>query len=284
MQIPEEFELLYKKFYAERWEKLRKALLLSESKVARKNLFSAYQEDFDFALKGEESIPRGDEGLLAFYIMDPASIYVAQALGVEEGDKVLDMCAAPGGKALILAESLKESGELIANEISSGRRDRLKKVFQQYIPKEIRLRFSLSGKDGGLFSQSHPQYFNKILIDAPCSGERHLLKNQKELNQWKPSRSKFLAQKQYSLLSGALVASKPGARIVYSTCSLSKEENDDVIGRLLEKKSAQFKVETPINAEGAVASGAEKTEFGVQFLPDKTAMGPIYYCSLKVHG
>jgi 16S rRNA C967 or C1407 C5-methylase (RsmB/RsmF family) len=68
------------------------------------------------------------------------------------------------------------------------------------------------------------------------------IKNQKELNQWKPSRSKFLAQKQYSLLSGALVAAKPNARIIYSTCSLSKEENDEVIHRLLEKKSEIFKI------------------------------------------
>lgn len=224
-----------------------------------------------------QEIPRDPEGLLQYYVMDPASFFAARALGVRDGDQVLDMCAAPGGKSLILAEALKTSGELTANEMSEARRERLKKVIQQYIPRNVRDRVWVTGKDGGKFALTHQEKFDRILVDAPCSGERHLFEAPKELQEWKESRSEKLAQRQYALMTAALLACRPGGRIVYSTCSVSNLENDQVIQRLLKKKEGQFKV---LETELPMA-GSEKTEYGIQMWPDVCEAGPIYYSVLE---
>ncbi len=269
--------------YGDRWNALWAALNKPENQVARKSLFAEADRPAwpEAQLSGCHlwsggELARGTDGLLQYYVMDPASILCARALGVQDGDLVLDMCAAPGGKTLILAEALKGSGEILANEISPGRRERLKKVIQQYIPREIRNRVWVTGKDGGLFVKSHPAHFDRILVDAPCSGERHLLQSPSDLKEWSVKRSEKLAQRQYALLTAALLVAKPGARIVYSTCSISPLENDGVIERLLQKKNGEFQViEHQSEIEG------EKTRFGQQFFPDQFAFGPIYFSVLE---
>jgi 16S rRNA C967 or C1407 C5-methylase (RsmB/RsmF family) len=278
-----EFELYYQNLFKERWEALRLALANAERQVARWNQFVPFSSEADleeefkalpktYVLKKSSEIPRSEEGLLCYYVMDPASIFAARALGVESGDHVLDMCAAPGGKSLVLAEALREDGELIANEMSEPRRERLKKVIQQYIPRSVRDRVWVTGKDGGKFALTHREKFDRILVDAPCSGERHLLASPKDLAEWAPSRTEKLAQRQYALLTAALLAVKPGGRIVYSTCALSPLENDGVIAKLLKKKEG-FRVLPP----KPPVPEAESTEYGVQFLPDHCGYGPIYY-------
>ncbi len=266
--------------HGERWPALRAALAGPERQIARWNRFSkevpANEEFFTFEKSGE--IPRDAEGLLQFYVMDPASFFAARALEVQSGDRVLDMCAAPGGKTLILAEALIGSGELIANEVSEARRERLKKVIQQYVPRSVRDRIWVTGKDGGKFALSEKEGFDRILVDAPCSGERHLFETAKEMKEWKPARSEKLAQRQYALMTAALLACKPGGRIVYSTCSVSELENDQVIARLSKKKSDQFEV---IRTDLPPVGGSEFTDFGVRMWPDRCEAGPIYYSVLK---
>lgn len=262
----------------DRWDGLYAALMAPEKQIARWNHFSeeAPNEDF-FPIERAQEIPRDSAGLLKYYIMDPASFWAAKALDVQSGDVVLDMCAAPGGKSLILAEALREDGELTANEVSEARRERLKKVIQQYIPRKIRDRIWVTGKDGGKFALTHKEKFDKILVDAPCSGERHLFETPKELQEWKASRSEKLAQRQYALMTAALLAARPGGRIVYSTCSVSNLENDGVIEKLVKKKEGQFQVlESPLPM-----SGAEKTQYGVRMWPDRCSAGPIYYSVLE---
>jgi len=276
--LPENVSEFYRRMHGERWESLYAALMSPEKQIARWNHFSedTPKEDF-FPLETSQEIPRDSEGLLKFYVMDLASYWAAKALEVQSGDVVLDMCAAPGGKSLILAEALREEGELLANEVSEARRERLKKVIQQYIPRNVRDRVWVTGKDGGKFALTHKEKFDRILVDAPCSGERHLFETQKELQEWKISRSEKLAQRQYALMTAALLAVRPGGRIVYSTCSISNLENDGVIEKLLKKKEGQFRVlESSLPIEGA-----ERTQFGVRLWPDRCAAGPIYYSVLE---
>lgn len=281
------FEEFYSDTFKERWPALREALLVKEKQVHRVNQFA--NSDSSTAHIGASlissqltDVQRDPEtNLLRSYVMDPASIIVAEALKVAPDDDVLDMCAAPGGKTLVLAEHLKNGeGNLIANEISEGRRDQLIKVIQQYVDRTTRDRVRVSGKDGGLFTKSHPESFDKILLDAPCSGERHLLQNQKELSLWTKSRTEKLAQRQYALLTAALICLKPQGRMVYSTCALSPEENDQVLKKLLKKKEG-FQILT--NAEEGLPEmkgfevTIEKTEYGHQVLPDKNGFGPLYW-------
>ena len=278
----EALNLFFESHYKDRWPHLLGALQESEKQTARKNLFADSSTvklepwqglESCFVWSGGEQT-RDSNGLLEFYIMDPASVICARALEVKDGDRVLDMCAAPGGKTLILIEALLNSGEIIANELSAGRRERLKKVIQQYVSREVRNRVWVTGKDAGLFAKSHPDYFDRILVDAPCSGERHLLHSPKDLSEWSPSRSQKLAQRQYALLTAALYSLKEGGRIVYSTCSISNLENDLVIERLLDKKKSQFEVVK-------VNYGGEETQFGQQFFPDQSGYGPIYFSILE---
>ncbi|MFN7453267.1 MAG: RsmB/NOP family class I SAM-dependent RNA methyltransferase [Pseudobdellovibrionaceae bacterium] len=283
------FDQFYIDQYQDRWASLREALLRSERQVARINQFqnSSFQGQDSYncpAYPGKAffDVPQGSpsrddaSGLLQYYVMDPASLEVACALAVESHHDVLDMCAAPGGKSLILAESLKGgTGHLIANEVSEARRDRLMKVIQQYVDRETRDRVRVSGKDGGLFAKSHPEAFDRILIDAPCSGERHLLQSPKDLKDWTPQRSAKLAQRQYALLTAGLICLKPQGRLVYSTCALSKLENDQVIERLLKKKEG-FQV-----VEVSAVKQAEPTTYGQMIMPDTTGYGPLYWCVLE---
>lgn len=285
------FDQFFQSQYKDRWSSLLASLRAKENQVARPNLFSQDASSLQWVLNPQFSeIPRGEDQLLQYYIMDPASILAALALQVQSGDVVLDMCAAPGGKTLILAEALRTSGELIANEMSEARRERLKKVMQQYIPREIRERFWVTGKDGGKFALTHKEKFDRILVDAPCSGERHLLENRTELEGWTESRTKKLGHRQYALMTAALLAVKPGGRIVYSTCSISPYENDDVI-RTLQKKKKGFRVlDVQDELSDAVKENSvlfevfekrELTEYGLHFLPDQSGAGPIYLSVLE---
>lgn len=283
----------FSKIYGSRWPSLFSALLQPETQVARQNLLSSVMDREQkkwHLLPQEEGLPgcfwltgctgiqpeRNEDELLDIYIMDPASVMVARALHVQSGDRVLDMCAAPGGKSLILIEALQDEGEIFCNDLSPERRDRLKKVIQQYVPRSIRDRVWVTGKDGVQFGLREPESFDRILLDAPCSGERHILENQSAQEEWSPRRTEHLAIRQYSLLAAALLAVKKGGRIVYSTCSISPIENDAVVGKLLKKKKSAVKL-----LEAPVGVGGERTDYGVIYMPDKCGFGPLYFSAME---
>ena len=286
MRGQEAFEKFFKSIYQDRWSSIYSALMVSEKQMCRWNQFVLKEHSIESKI---ESFPnctwhdkaiqpeRGESGLLNFYVMDPASIVVARSLQIFEGDRVLDMCAAPGGKSLILAESIGATGELVCNEPSAPRRERLKKVIQQYIPRDIRDRVWVTGTDGVRIGLKNADEFDAILVDAPCSGERHLLHSPKDLAEWSESRTKNLAQKQYGLICSALLALKSGGRLVYSTCSLSPFENDGVIEKFLKKKGDQMQLAEVLFDHPHI----EKTQFGWAFLPDRSGFGPMYFSVLQ---
>ncbi|MEK2644589.1 RsmB/NOP family class I SAM-dependent RNA methyltransferase [Bdellovibrio sp. BCCA] len=283
----------FEKVYGARWPGLYAALVQSEQQVARQNKLSPVEnlsakKWSSFPQKpelpgcfwipsGEHSQPeRNADELLDIYIMDPASVMVARALDVQSGDRVLDMCAAPGGKSLVMIESLAEDGEIFCNDLSPERRERLKKVIQQYVPRSVRDRVWVTGKDGVQFGLKEPDSFDRILLDAPCSGERHILENKAAQDEWSPRRTEHLASRQYSLLAAAFLAVKSGGRIVYSTCSISPAENDEVVRKLLKKKKDAVRlVEAPLGV------GGERTECGVIYLPDHAGFGPLYFSIIE---
>lgn len=291
----EQFHQFYRDFWGDRWDRIFASLQSSEVQVARLNAFSSliegtcpapsdlWKPQYPDLFLPRSIQERGPEGLLIHYVMDPASVFVARQLRIKSGDQVLDMCAAPGGKSLILVEALfaqglgDKSGAIILNEVSETRRERLKKVVQQYVPRDVRDHLHLAGKDGGRFALTHPENFDAILVDAPCSGERHLLGNLKELEEWKPKRSKVLAQRQYALLTGALEALKPGGSLVYSTCSVSKWENEAVVEKFLKKKAGRVELD-PVDV--TVFNGENEQGMGY-FLPDHCGFGPLFVARFR---
>lgn len=279
------FENYFAKVFGDRWPAVRKALMTSPRQILRLNKFAPPSDSQEFEpcsflndcfWKPENyKLEKNDEGLYPFYVMDPASVVVARALEVQAGDIVLDMCAAPGGKSLILAEAQPQN--LISNEMSDGRRERLMRVFHEYIPREIRDFVNVKGLDGNQYGLRMPGEFDRVLADVPCSGERHLFENQAELSLWTEKRTKNLAVRQYSLLSSAWLSCKPGGRIVYSTCSISPLENDDVVQKLIKKRKPEV-LRLP---EMDRLDFVEKTEHGYQILPDHCGFGPMYFSVLQ---
>ena len=248
------FFKFYEKVYGERWESLRVSLIAEGEKHAR-SCFQGY----------------------ATYVLDSASIIAAEALQVKPGDRVLDLCAAPGGKALVLAEALKGKGNLVANELSSARRLRLKEVMDHHVPPSFRGLIDLVGFDGNQFGLKKPNTFDRVLLDAPCSSERHLLQEDPDQKDWKESRTKQLSMRQYSLLCSALLTLKPGGTLIYSTCSISPLENDGVVSRLLDRKGDQVKLDSNIDD----LLHLERTQCGFQIFPDRSqGAGPIYFSRL----
>lgn len=282
------FESFFADIYKERWPQIFESLKKPVKHILRNNNF--IQNDItlgsnsrcEFLLNtnwsdGTSHTLKNGLNINYFYKMDPASLIVAQALKIQENEVVLDMCAAPGGKSLVLAEGLKSTGELISNELSNDRRERLIRVFQEYIPKDLRTNIFVKGLDGNKYGLHKPEYFDAILCDVPCSGERHLLENLAEYTLWTERRSQNLAVRQYSLLSSAWLACKKQGRIVYSTCSLSPYENDQVIKKIKKRRDVQIVRDEQLKQYPFI----EETEYGYQILPDTLnnvfSFGPMYF-------
>lgn len=273
------FDQTYREFYGERWDTLKASLELPTTHCAWWNSkkfptpVQDFQKDLGLAHLIHFALPSESKD---FYYLDYASALAVGALDVQPGDQVLDLCAAPGGKSLGMALHLDGKGRLVANDKSPSRRERLKKVFEDFLTPDQRSIVEVTGYDGGRWSLFEKQTYDKILLDAPCSSERHYLQKPQMLNEWSPSRSKRLSKIQGTLLGAAFDALKVGGRLVYSTCSLSPYENDG-LGEWLEKKRAhQFHWERPEMELG------EPTRFGRIFLPDRSAgHGPLYFMCLS---
>lgn len=268
----EAFDTFYKEIYGERWESLKVALSKTKKVSALLNPYCDEQVKGNVLWDGvleAESFDRPSGVPANYYLLDAASILSARALKATPEHKVLDMCAAPGGKSLGI-QFQRVEGELVVNELSRERRTRLRRVLDEYIPKEKQDNIRVTGFDATTWCLHEKEAFDRILLDAPCSSERHLLENPAKLTDWKEGRSKRLSKLQYSLLASAIQVLRPGGRIVYSTCSISPLENDKVVERLFKRKGEGLRIiheELPLG---------EKTEFGTLVLPDRGGWGPLY--------
>ena len=230
------------------------------------------------ALKGEGNAVRLQFGkTLEPYFLDEASVFAAKLLPVEPGMDVLDMCAAPGGKTLVLASMLQGVGSLQSNDRSPDRRLRLRHVIENSLPSQWRSIINITGYDGVKFGLHRKESYDRILLDAPCSSDRHVLQSPTHLAEWSAKRVKRLSVEQGSLLASAVDALRPGGEVVYGTCALAPLENDAVVAKILKKRPA-MEVVRPDN----VPEWAECTEFGYHVLPDRAGgCGPIYCARLR---
>ena len=174
-----------------------------------------------------------------YYLQDPSAMTPASRLPIAKGDVVLDLCAAPGGKATELAARLNGSGLLIANDISSKRAKALLKNVE------------LFGVENSFIVTEYPQklqeyflgFFDKILIDAPCSGEGMFRKEPSMIKAWEQNGPEFYAKLQSEILSAALPMLKPGGFLLYSTCTFSPLEDEGTVEKILEMDSSMELVE-----------------------------------------
>lgn len=193
----------------------------------------------------------------AFYIQEPSATSAVEMLGVEKNDFVLDLCAAPGGKSTQIGAKLQGTGLLWSNEIVRNRANILLSNIERM------------GISNAVVSNCHPDIlcnelqgkFDKVLVDAPCSGEGMFRKNSDAQNEWSVEHVKSCAQRQLMILNSAKNALKEGGVMVYSTCTFSQEENEGVITQFL-SENPDFELE-----DAGIDFGRKTLEYACRIFP-----------------
>lgn len=192
-----------------------------------------------------------------FYIQEPSATSAVTMLNVEKGDRVLDLCAAPGGKSTQIAADLMGTGFLWSNEIVKSRANILLSNIERM------------GVKNAAVSSCHPDvlcsklqgFFDKVLVDAPCSGEGMFRKDSVALQEWSVEHVKSCKERQLQILNSAKNALKDNGVLVYSTCTFSKEENEQVIEEFL-AENPDFVLEEP-----EVSFGRRTMDYAVRIFP-----------------
>ena len=189
----------------------------------------------------------------AFYIQEASAMLPAAILDAQPGEKVLDLCAAPGGKSSQIAAALMGEGLLISNEpdtkrarMLAGNIERLgiknAMVVNEYPPK---------------LAEKWPSFFDAILVDAPCSGEGMFRREPESRTQWNPSSPEGCAKRQAGILDSAAEMLAPGGRLVYSTCTYNSAENEQTVAAFLERHpeftAKEFTIEGMPPSQGGMA-------------------------------
>jgi NOL1/NOP2/sun family putative RNA methylase len=173
-----------------------------------------------------------------YYIQEPSAMSAAALLAPQPGMRVLDLCAAPGGKTTQLASYLGQQGLLVANEIHPARC----KILSQNVERMGIANAIVTNEDSGKLAEKFPAFFHAILVDAPCSGEGMFRKNPDAMAEWSPAQVLLCADRQREILNNAAEMLLPGGTLVYSTCTFSPEENEQTIAHFLDTHP-EFSVE-----------------------------------------
>lgn len=196
-----------------------------------------------------------------YYLQEPSAMTPADRLPVNPGDRVLDLCAAPGGKSTELGVKLGGKGVLVSNDISNSRAKALLKnlelfgISNMYILSEAPHRLAPHFRD----------YFDKILIDAPCSGEGMFRKEPAVIKSWLEKGNDFYAKLQREILDSAVQMLRPGGLLLYSTCTFSPMEDEGSVDYVL-KKYPELKVREVEPYEGFCPGMPEQVEGGDDLL------------------
>lgn len=176
-----------------------------------------------------------------YYLQEPSAMAPASILPVEPGERVLDLCAAPGGKATALGAALAGEGLLVANDISNSRAKALLKNIELFGISNALVTNEIPGNLSGYF----PEFFDKILVDAPCSGEGMFRKDPGVIKSWNEERPEYFAKLQRDILKNAVSMLRPGGMMLYSTCTFAPVENEGSISWILGQEPDLELVEIP---------------------------------------
>ena len=164
-----------------------------------------------------------------YYLQEPSAMGVAELLSPQPGERVLDLCAAPGGKTTHAAALMKNEGLLVANEIHPKRAWDLAENMERCGVRNALITNETPKQLINVFSG----YFDKVVVDAPCSGEGMFRKSERARSEWSLDLVNGCANRQYSILEDAALLLRSGGKLVYSTCTFSPEENEEVLSRFL---------------------------------------------------
>lgn len=205
-------------------------LKINKEKLLNLNLYSLkpipwadegfyYNEEIDRPGKS----PLHEAG--AYYLQEPSAMSVVPHLDIKEGDKILDMCAAPGGKSTYILSKLNDTGLLVSNEINPTRIRVLGENLERFGAKNC----IITNTDSNNLRKVFTGYFDKVVIDAPCSGQGMFRKDEVAITDWSYAKVLECQSIQKDIIRDGYDMLKNGGILVYSTCTFAKEENEDVI-------------------------------------------------------
>ena len=166
-----------------------------------------------------------------YYIQEPSAMSAAELLAPRPGELVLDLAAAPGGKATQIADRLAGRGLLVANEIHPARA----RVLSENIERMGIANAIVVSEPPDRLAKRFPVFFDAVMLDAPCSGEGMFRKDPDAVREWSEAAVEACAARQAAILDEAAKMVRPGGRLVYSTCTFNREENEETIERFLQR-------------------------------------------------
>lgn len=250
LDLPEEFKSRVAAQLGDEFEDFISSYENSPVRALRVNTLKGTVEEFlaknPWNISSKDSVPWCNKGFYfskdeigksplqdagVYYIQDASAMAPVEKLGVTPGDIVLDLCASPGGKSTQIASYMNNRGLLVCNEINPQRAKNLSENIERM------------GVANALVTCADPidlsghfiEYFNKILVDAPCSGEGMFRKNPEAIKEWSLDNVVMCAKRQSYILDEAAKMLCPGGRMVYSTCTFAPEEDEESIEAFLER-------------------------------------------------
>ncbi|MDE6373212.1 MAG: RsmF rRNA methyltransferase first C-terminal domain-containing protein [Clostridia bacterium] len=172
-----------------------------------------------------------------YYVQEPSAMCAVPLLNVKRGERVLDLCSAPGGKGTQIAQQMEGDGVLVLNDVNFSRA----KILSQNVERLGVTNAVIISESPQRISEHFEGYFDKVLVDAPCSGDGMFLKEESALGEWSEENVKTCAKRQALILECAQRALRPNGLLVYSTCTFAPEEDEGQIENFL-KKYPHFKL------------------------------------------
>ncbi|MBR1392140.1 MAG: RsmB/NOP family class I SAM-dependent RNA methyltransferase [Lachnospiraceae bacterium] len=204
-----------------------------------------------------------------YYIQEPSAMAPARYLDAQPGEIILDLCAAPGGKSTQIAGAMRGQGLLICNEIHPARA----KILSENIERMGIRNALVTNETPARLAERYEACFDRIMVDAPCSGEGMFRKNEDACEEWSLEQVAICAERQDEILEAAAQMLKPGGRLVYSTCTFAPEENEGSISRFL-AKHPEYEILPVKKSEGMSGGRADWIQGAAAHIEDTIRMFP----------
>ena len=288
-KLPSEYIERMQMLLGKEYEEYENALNDEPVRAFRVNTDKISLADFEkINIFGSEKIPYVENGFYLdydkvgnhpyhhagmIYVQEPGAMAPAECVDIDPDWKILDMCAAPGGKSTQIKNKLGKNGILVSNEIISSRC----RILTGNVERLGLHNTVTTCMDTGKLAKLFPDTFDMIMVDAPCSGEGMFRKEEIAIDEWSPENVKKCAERQTQILENAVTALKNGGYIVYATCTFSLEENEMMIDAFLENHP-EFEI-VPVNekvrentSDGIFFDGCkcENIHFARRFYPHKS--------------
>lgn len=212
----------------------------------------------------------------AYYIQEPSAMLVSHFLNVKEDDYILDMCGAPGGKTCAIASKLSNDGLMVTNDINHLRAKILSENVERFGLKNT----IVTNCDPLQFTKILPQFFDKIVLDAPCSGEGMFRKLDQAIKTWSIDKVHECAYIQKQLLDIAMTLLKPGGQLIYSTCTYNTLENEEQVQYVLDHYDCSL---IPLKHSHGMVEGFNMKE-AVRLFPHKYQGEGHFIALIQKHG